>query len=783
MSENRPVPAGRAIADWILAHRALLLAIFALISVLLAGSATRLRIDASWQKTLPLNHPYMQTFTQYQDAFGGANFVLVALMRKDGEMFTREFFTALKNLGDDIFFMPGIDRSRVRSIFSADARYIEIIEDGFSAGPIVPPRFDATPAELRTVRANILKSNAIGALVARDLNGALVRAELFDVDPATGGRLDYPAVARQLEELRGKYESPELSVHIVGFAKALGDIADGARQMVLFFVLAFLLTAVLLYVYFRSAKLAALTLLVALLPVLWLLGALPALGYGIDPLSILVPFLIFSIAVAHAVQMTNAWTIACTQGADGLAAARSAFSTLFVPGMLAMAANVAGFLAIMFIEIAIVREFAIMASLGVGMMLVANKILLPILLSGVVLSRRAVVAVGLHNASAWRVLAGLAERRRARWVLIAAAAALAIAGWQACEMKIGDFGRGLPELREDSRYNLDAAVISRNFSIGADVLSIVAQTHGLASACQDYEVMRAIDRFAEHMQAVDGVQSVISLTQIAKRVNVALNQGNLKWYGLPSNPGALAETLRPLGRHNPLFNADCSAMQITVSLRDHSADTIGRAIGAAKALAAAPHSPHLEFKLAGGNVGVMAATNETIASAEDKMLGALFASIASLCLLAFRSIRATLCIVLPLALAALLCKAFMASFGIGLKLSTLPVIAFGIGMGVDHGIYLYGHMQTQLRAGAPLHTALADALRERGSAIAFTALTMAAGVAFWGFAELKFQADMGILLAFMFLVSLAGALILLPALLAWLLQTSPAAGRPGTADG
>ncbi|WP_301100898.1 efflux RND transporter permease subunit [Propionivibrio sp.] len=769
MTETKSSLAGKALGGWILARRLMLLVIFILITLSLVYSATRLRVDAGFQKTIPLSHPYMQSFTRYQGTFGGANYVLVALMQKKGDIFTPEFFTALKNLSDDIFFMPGIDRSRVSSIFSSDARYIEIVEEGFLAGPIVPARFGGTPAELQTVRENILKSNEIGGLVAKELNGALVRAELFDVDPASAGHLDYPEIARQLEHIREKYETPELSVHIVGFAKAIGDIADGARQMILFFGLAFLLTSALLYGYFKSAKLAALTLLVALLPVLWLLGTLPALGYGIAPLSILVPFLIFSIGVSHAVQMVNAWMTERSGGADSLTAARCAFSTLFIPGALAMLANAAGFLVIMFIEIEIVREFAITASLGILLMLVANKVLLPILLSATALPRRCVPVVRLCNASIWHKLAGLAKRRHASWVLIATSLVLATAFWQAREMKIGDLGTGIPELREDSRYNLDTAVITRNFSIGADVLSIVAQTHGLESACLDYEVMSAIDRFGEHMQEVDGVQSVLSLTQIAKRVNVALNQGNLKWHGLPSDPRALAAALRPLGTHSGLFNSDCSAMQIIVSMEDHLADTIRRAIREAKTLAAAPHSPHVEFKLAGGNVGIMAATNETIAAAENKILAALFASISLLCLIAFRSIRATLCMVLPLALAALLCTAFMASAGIGLKPSTLPVIAFGIGIGVDYGIYLYGHMQNHLRTGMPLHTAFADALRQRGSAIAFTALTMAAGVAMWGFADLKFQADMGILLAFMFLANLVGALVLLPALAAWVL--------------
>src|SRR5690606_33940669 len=74
-----------------------------------------------------------------------------------------------------------------------------------------------------------------------------------------------------------------------------------------FFVIAFVITALMLWFYSRSMVQTVVALLVALVPVIWLLGVLPLIGMGIDPMSILVPFLIFSIGVSHAVQMTNAW--------------------------------------------------------------------------------------------------------------------------------------------------------------------------------------------------------------------------------------------------------------------------------------------------------------------------------------------------------------------------------------------------------------------------------------------------------------------------------------------
>ena len=177
-------------------------------------------------------------------------------------------------------------------------------------------------------------------------------------------------------------------MHVIGFAKAVGDITDGAKGVIAFFLIAFVITSLLLLWYTKSAKLTGVALVCALLPVLWLLGTLPLAGYGIDPLSILVPFLIFSIGCSHAVQMTNAWKDAIADGFDSTDASRFAFSQLFIPGTLALVTNALGFLVIMLIEIDIVRELGITATLGVSLMIVTNKMVLPILLTYLKVSQK-----------------------------------------------------------------------------------------------------------------------------------------------------------------------------------------------------------------------------------------------------------------------------------------------------------------------------------------------------------------------------------------------------------
>ncbi len=766
-----PVKTIERFANLIFSNRRSLLAAFAAITLALGVSAARLNVDAAFTKMIPLEHEYMKTFVRYQKTFGGANQVLVALMQKDGDIFNPRFFDALKKVTDEVFFIPGVDRATVTSLFTPNVRFIEVVEEGFVGGNVIPADFKGTPADLERVRENVVKSGNVGRLVANDFRGALVRAELLEVDPATGRKLDYHRVARHLERIRARYQGDRFSVHIIGFAKAVGDIIEGAIGVIAFFAVAFVITAVLLYLYSGSLKLTLLTLVCALMPVAWLLGLLPLLGYGIDPMSILVPFLIFSIGVSHAVQMTNAWKLETLNGADGLAASRQSFLKLFIPGAVALLTNALGFLVIMHIKIDVVRELGITASLGVLLMIVTNKLLLPILLSYIRLdphvSKKAAARVALAD-RLWRTFARCCEPRTAFVALAVATVLLGAGAWKARDMKTGDLGKGIPELHENSRYNRDNAAIVDNFAIGVDVLSVIAQTRGVDGACTDYEIMDTIDRFDSQVRNTYGVQSVLALPGLAKIVNAGWNEGNVKWQVLSRDRNVLAQSVTPIDTGTGLLNTDCSAMQVKIFTQDHQGATIAHIVKQAKQFKRENDSDKLTFLLAGGNVGVMAATNEAVEAAEITMLLSIFGSIVLLCLVTFRSWTAALCIILPLALVSILCNALMALLGIGLKVSTLPVIALGVGVGVDYGIYLYERLQHHRQQGLDLMRAFYEALRSRGTAAIFTAVTMSIGVGSWAFSALKFQADMGILLAFMFLVNAFGAIFLLPALAAFL---------------
>jgi len=763
------------VAHWLFSHRRSLLIINIIITIVLGAMASQLRVQAGFTKMIPLNHPYMATFLEYQQDFGGANKVLVALKNTDGTIYDKEFMEKLRQVTEEVFYIKGVERSSVTSLFTPNVRYNEVVEDGFRGGNIVSADFAGTPEQLDQVRENLMKSDWIGRIVANDQTAAMVVATLQENDPDTGQRLDLQEVAKKLEEIRGKYEKDGYTVHIIGFAKAMGDIAQGAAGVLVFFGVAFVVTAILLYWYSGSLVLTSLALICAIVPVIWLLGLLPVFGLGLDPMSILVPFLIFSIAVSHAVQMTNAWKLETLHGADGVTASTHSFEKLFIPGATALLANAFGFMVIAFVDIEIVRELAYTATIGVTVMIITNKVLLPILMSYYKFSPEEAKKLSGKETMGdwlWEKLGPLASRKTAWIAIVIGAVLLAFGISQARHLHIGDLGKGVPELKPDARYNQDVEMIVSHFAIGVDNLQVIAEAKAESeddSPCVDREVMERVEDFEFQMRQVDGVATVRSLSGFVQQMTQMFAETYSKWRMLPESRAQIAQGVGYATRlGNEFMDSRCTAMPINIYTVDHQATTIEHIVGKIKAFKeAGGDTDKVTFRLASGNVGVMAATNEAVHAADKWVNLALFISVGILCMLTFRSLRLTLCVIIPLALVTVLCNALMAMLGIGLKVNTLPVVALGVGVGVDYGIYLFERIKHEMQEGMKLVPAYVQALKDRGTASLFTAVTMTVSVGTWYFSALKFQADMGILLAFMFLVNVFGAILLAPALAAY----------------
>ncbi len=755
----------------IFSNRKRILAICAALTLLLGASATRLHMNASFDATIPTHHPFIANYLANQDNLHGlGNTLDIVVQANHGSILDPAYLTTLRSLNDKIFLLPGVDRSYMQSLWMSSVTWFAVTAQGMDGGPVMPANFNGSPAEMAQLQINIGRSNQIGALVAPDFQSSIIKVPLLEQD-ATGKPLDYGALGASLRALQTQFKAQGVTVRPVGFAIVIGDLIADLRQIVVFFAVSVAVSAVIVYWFTRCVRSTILVLSCSLVAVLWQLGILPFLGFDLDPYSILVPFLIFAIGISHGAQKMNGVMQDIGRGSPNLVAARLTFRRLFLAGFTALVCDAVGFAVLLLINIRAIQELAIIASLGVFILIFTNLIMLPILLSFVGVNKQAALR-SLRGEQAeqkhplWRFLDLFTQRRYAA-MAIAAACVLAAAGlFVSRGLQVGDIHPGAPEFRADAPYNQDDSYFVSHYPTSSDVFIAMIKTP--PGACVDYRVLAAVDQLEQRLQRLPGVESTYSLSDLARTVSLGMNEGNWAWYDLLPNQPALNETV-PLAPPQ-LATEACDFMTLSIYLRDHKAATLAGVAATIGNFSKTNRVANMQVLMAAGNGGIAAATNQVVAEASHTMLLWIYAAVIVLSLITFRSWRAVLAAILPLVLTSILAQALMVWLGIGVKVATLPVTALGVGIGVDYALYILSIMLSHIRRGAALSDAYFGALVFTGKVVMLTGSTLAVAVGIWAFSPIKFQADMGILLAFMFLVNMLGAAILLPSLATFLIK-------------
>jgi len=787
---------GNALERLVFNNRLVMVVICALITVVLGYvAATKLVLNASYEKMLPQGQPFIKNYLAYQnDLRGLGNAIRVVVENTDGDIFDPKYLEVLKEINDELFLTPGVERAWMKSLWTPAVRWIEVTEEGFQGGPVMPDSYDGSAKSVEQLKQNIARAGIVGSLVANNFKSSMIFVPLLDKAPVTGARIDYRGLSRVLDEkIRAKYEltrvinekvltkqAPGIQVHVIGFAKLVGELIDGLVKVMMFFGAAAVIATGVIFAYTRCVRSTALVIACSLIAVVWQLGLIAILGFELDPFSILVPFLVFAIGVSHGAQKMNGIMQDVGRGTHKLVAARYTFRRLFLAGLTALLADAVAFAVLMAIDIPVIKDLALTASIGVAVLIFTNLLLLPVLLS----------YAGVSATAAEHSLREEKEETRGKglgklwiwldlfttrpWAIgaIAVAAVMAIVGLVvSTHLQIGDLDPGAPELRADSRYNKDNAYITANYALSSDQFAVIVKTD--PEGCLKYPTLVEADRLAWLMRQLPGVQTTVSLVDAARQITAGSFEGNPKWLTINRNQDVLNYAAQQGSVNNPdLFNTACSVMPVIAYLSDHKAATLQRVVDAVTDFADKHNDKDRQFLLVAGSAGIEAATNIVVKQANTTMLIYVYLAVIVLCFITFRSWRAVVVAVIPLMLTSILCEALMVVLGIGVKVATLPVIALGVGIGVDYALYLLSVQLAQQRKGLPLGEAYQKAVQFTGKVVALVGITLAAGVVTWAWSPIKFQADMGILLTFMFLWNMIGALVLIPSLSHFLLPTS-----------
>lgn len=754
------------------------------ITFLLGFQATKLIFNASYEKMMPQSHPFIKNYFENRGELPGlGNTIRIVVESTEGDIYDPKYLEILRQINDELFLTPGVDRAWVKSIWMPAVRWTEVTEEGFSGGPVMPDTYDGSEASLGKLKHNIARAGIIGKLVANNFKSSMVVAPLLEKNPETNKRLDYGTFSKSLEEkIRRKFESEnngKIKIHIIGFAKIVGDLIEGLIKVMAYFAFAAIIATIIIFFYTRCIRSTALVIICSIVAVMWQLGLITILGFELDPYSILVPFLVFAIGVSHGAQKMNGIMQDVGRGTHRLIAARYTFRRLFVAGLTALLADAIGFCVLIMIDIPVIKHLALTASIGVAVLIFTNLILLPVLLSFTGVSLNAANR-SLREEAEYKqkigfgaILSFLEHFTERRWAIgtIMIAAMLAIIGFTVSQnLKIGDLDLGAPELRPNSRYNIDNAFITSNYGLSSDQFAIIVKTP--PEGILKYENVIETDRLVWALQQLPEVQTIVNLPDAIRQVTAATYEGSPKWLTISRNQDILNYGGHQAGANNrDLFNPDLTVMPIIAYLSDHKSETLNKVVNIASEFAEKYSEEGRQFLLAAGNAGIEAATNIVVKESMRTMMLYVYTAVILLCFITFRSWRAVVVAVVPLLITSILCEALMVMLGIGVKVATLPVIALGVGIGVDYALYLLSVQLVHQRAGLSLRESYKRAVRFTGKVVVLVGITLAGAVITWAWSPIKFQADMGILLTFMFLWNMVGAIILIPALSHFLLRS------------
>ncbi len=758
------------IANFCLRNRVTIMVAIAAITAVLGIFAARIDVQTYFDDLLPTNHPYIKVNQEYKTSFGGANLVTLMVEAKEGDIFQPEILKVVHELTRGLQYVDAVNQFQIVSIASKKIKAYNASTEGIESSPIMWPDLPQSTEEIEQLRENVMRSPlAYGRYVAKDLQATLITVDFLD------NLIDYEVAYPQILELVEKVQHPSVDIRIVGQPALSGIVFGYLGETLMICVYIVLAVAFILLLASGTPRGVFLPILAAVVSGIWALGISHLLGINMDPLGIVIAFLIAARAISHAVQINLAFDTEKRHGApNSYEAARLSLAHLFRPGTLGLITDAGGILVVTLAPIPLLQKVALMGTIWVGSMIICNMIMNPLILSWLPgKSEHKHFDFGL-NAAMTALLSGagkVATNKTLSGSLLVVCLVILLACFNtATNLTIGDAKPGSPLLWPEHSYNTDDAAIGQRFPGNERMYVVVKGDEN--DAMKNPEVLKSISAFQQHVESMPQVGTTTSLIDIIRPVNMLLNEGNPRFLKTGDDNLANAEMLYmalassdpgDVDRYTDLQFKD-GAIQMTI--RDRKGDTIRDVIETVDQFV--EHNPieGAEFVLAGSFIGVLAAVNEEIFSGQAQSIALALLVLFTCCAIAYRSFQAGLFFLPLVLLSNTITFAFMTVQGIGLNISTLPVAALGIGLGVDFAFYIVDNIKERLADGSKLEYAIQHTLLSTGRGIVITALTMFASVVFWYFfSSLRFQAEMGLLIALWMTVSALSSLFVIPAMI------------------
>lgn len=764
MKNNTFKTVGRAI-EWLIVQRIWVVATVLAITAVMGYLAAQIEVKTVFSDLLPRNHPYIKVNNQFKQTFGGSNMVSIMLEVDKGDVFQMKVLERVQKITKDLQQVSNVDSYQIVSLASKKIKEVRASTDGIESRPLMWPNLPKGAAEIAVLKEAVLNNPLVfGAYVSLDMKATLITVDFVD----TG--IDYSKVYRQISAITDAAEGDGVKVRVVGEPMLYGIVNHYLTETVYIFLITVAALVALLFLITRSWHGTLLPLVAGVLSACWALGAARLMGFHLDPLVIVIAFLITAQAISNSVQLVARFDDEVAQGSpSAAAAAKVALQNLFKPGLLAVVADAGCVLVVALTPIPMLQKISYIGTVWVFSIVVSALLMTPVLLSWFSTGARKVHPLNITPLLERVLGVGIAiVSSRWRYTVLAATGVLfVVTGIYAFNLKVGDANPGSPILWPASRYNQDAATINGKFQ-GSDRMFIVVSGKN-EGALKEPEVLKWMESFQKYMEAQPEIGGSISLTDILPAVKRVVREGNSRYQELGNSANENGELVYMFvsgtdpGDMDRFADPQAKDGAITLYFRDHQGVTISTAMRRIQDYIAAHPIKDVEIRLAGGLVGVLAAVNEVILSGQIEAIALALLVLVACCAITYRSTVAGVFFMIPVLLSNTLTFSYMAWQGIGMNINTLPVVALGIGLGVDYTFYIVDGIREELhRGGNTLEQAIARALLSAGRGVLITAITLVTSVIIWSFSSLRLQADMGILIAIWLGISAATALFVMP---------------------
>ncbi len=775
-------------ADIIINNRLLVLLTIVAITVFFGYHMLNIKVMTNFDDLLPQTHPYFKLHDEVRDTFGGANFLVIMLSVEKGDIFNTPTLEKIRYITNELEGLPGIDRYKIVSLASSKLKEQKVTSWGIEATPVMWPEVPQTREEMEELRETVYSNQAVyGTYVSLDAKKSLMFADFLE-----GEELDYGIIENMLEEIRAATEDSNTTISIVGSPMHLGVVANMVEIMNWIMVGTAIIIPILLFMAYKSIWAVLFVPLAGFVSGIWGIGFMSLLGYNMDPLIFVMPFLISLMAFRHSHQLYNRYYEEYIRTKDPLEAVRTIIEKMFLPGLTSIITDAFGIAVVALAPIPLLREMAVAGAFWSVVTVVVGLILTPVVLSYVPVSDKFLKHMdmerikekqrtGFANRFADWLGPWLVSGRGKYYVLLTVAVVLGFSYYWERHLIVGDAQVGSNLLYPSSRYNQDSMRINSNFPL-INPLFIVLEGKSHKALCE-LPAMKDIQNLSSYMMQNSGAAGFQNLITPMMSISQKFRDDDPIWYGLPEDPETAASYLYMLklsgdpGDMDKFIDPQIRQTNLVFFYMDKTGPTIERAISTAREYienyAELPETSVLtgqptgfEYRLAGGVIGVEAAINEVVASKQlQTLLVALF-GVFVFCTINFRSVKCGLILMIPLIISNFMAFAYMAINNIGLSISTLPVSAAGIGMGVDYGIYLLARIREEQKKedGISLEEAIKRGIQTYGKSIIYIAGTLVLGLLVWTLSPLKFQAQMGFFLAIILFLNCLGAVFFVPVL-------------------